>query len=150
MCENGPVGYSKAGSFEGFCSGEGIARLTREKVAAGGDPELQQKAGSLQNITAKLVGDFAENGDEFCRCIYADCGRLLGKGLALIIDIINPQVIIIGSIFTRSKDLLWPYAQKKIAKEALSLSAGICRVVPAKLGESIGDIAALTVATGEF
>ena len=75
---------------------------------------------------------------------------MLGKGLALIIDIINPQVIIIGSIFTRSKDLLWPYAQEEIAKEALSLSAGVCRVVPAKLGESIGDIAALTVATGEF
>lgn len=150
LCDDGPVGYGKAGSFEGFCSGEGIARLTRERVSAGGNPALLKKAGSLENITAKLVGDCAENGDEFCRRIYADCGRWLGKGLALVIDMINPQLIIIGSIFTRSGGLLWPYAQKEIEKEALPQSSGVCRMVPAKLGESIGDIAALTVAAGKY
>ena len=64
----------------------------------------------------------------------------------MVIDLLNPEVIVIGSVFARSQNLLWEPAKKVIEKEALSLSAGCCRVVPAKLGEHIGDYAAVASA----
>ncbi|MDR1892886.1 MAG: ROK family protein [Oscillospiraceae bacterium] len=146
MEKDGPIGYGKAGSFEGFCSGSGIAAQGRTRAEAGQCPKLMEAAGSLENITAKLIGDLAERGNADCTQIYADCGKALGKGLALLIDLLNPQVIVIGSIFTRSQTLLWPYAKEVIEQEALALSLGVCEVKSAALGDSIGDYAALAVA----
>lgn len=71
---------------------------------------------------------------------------MLGYGLSVLIDILNPEVIVIGSVFARSRDLLWPEAEKIIEREALSVSSGCCRVVPAQLGESIGDFGAIATA----
>ncbi len=148
MSEEGPVGYGKAGSFEGFCSGEGLARAARDKIELAKESGLFSSGSSLQSINAKQIASLADSGDEFCRSIYADCGHMLGKGMALMIDLLNPQMIVIGSIFARSQNLLWNYAKEEIETEALKRSAEECRVVPSLLGESLGDIAALTVAAG--
>lgn len=150
LCESGPVGYGKAGSFEGYCSGGGIAALARAEAAAGKCPRLLAKAGTYDAINAKLVSDLAKQGDEACRRIYAKSGQMLGKGLAMIMDVLNPQVIVIGSVFTRSYELLWEYAKAEIEKEALPISAGVCQVRTSELGDLIGDYAALTLASGQF
>ena len=150
MSDSGPVGYGKSGSFEGFCSGGGLALAAREKIGEAKESRLFALAGSPEAIDAKQIADFADEGDEFCRKIYADCGRMLGKGLALLIDLLNPQMIVIGSVFARSQNLLWEYARAEMEKEAIKRSTAVCRVVPAQLGESLGDIAALTVAMGKF
>lgn len=150
MSSTGPEGYGKAGSFEGFCSGGGLALAARAKIGNAPDSALFPFAGSPAQITAKRIAALADEGDEFCRNIYADCGRVLGRGLAMIIDLLNPQAIILGSIFTRSRNLLWEYARAEIGAEALGRSAAVCRVLPAQLGEDLGDIAALTVASGGF
>ena len=150
MSESGPVGYGKAGSFEGFCSGGGIALAAKAKAGEAKDSPLFSPGSPPQPVNAKRIADLADGGDEFCRGVYADCGRMLGRGLALMIDILNPQMIVIGSIFARSRNLLWKYAQAEIEAEAIGRSAKVCRVVPAQLGESLGDVAALTVATGRF
>jgi len=68
------------------------------------------------------------------------------KGLSMMIDILNPEIIVIGSIFTRSMSLLWDSALNVILSEALKISWSACKVVPSALGEYIGDYAALTVA----
>ena len=62
------------------------------------------------------------------------------------IDILNPELIVIGSIYARTEDLLKPLMEEVLSKEALPLANKVCRVVPAALGESIGDFAALSVA----
>ncbi len=61
-------------------------------------------------------------------------------------DILNPQRIVIGSIFIRCRRFLQPAMEAEIAREALPGAARVCEVVPAKLGESIGDYACLSVA----
>lgn len=146
----GPVGYGKAGSFEGFCSGGGIAQLgytkAMEKVQMGEYPSYFKKGYTAADVTAKTVADAAEAGDETAIEVYKICGEYLGKGLSLIIDILNPEVIVIGSIFARSRNLLWEHAKKVIDDEALYLSASSCKVVPAELGEQIGDYAAIATA----
>ena len=64
----------------------------------------------------------------------------------MIIDIINPQRIVIGSIYVRCRAFLQPAMEAEIAREALPPAARVCEVVPAALGESIGDYACLSVA----
>jgi glucokinase len=67
-------------------------------------------------------------------------------GLAIIIDILNPEVIVIGSIFARCRELLEPSMAEVLAREALPQSLRHCAIVPAALGEDIGDWAAITIA----
>lgn len=132
LAPDGPVGFGKNGSFEGFCSGGGIAQLG--KMILGED------------ISAKEIAERALSGDEKAIEVYRVSGEYLGKGLSIIIDILNPEKIVIGSIFARSHKLLWESAEKEIKKEALSESANCCRVVAAELGENIGDFAAVATA----
>ena len=146
----GPVGYGKAGSFEGFCSGGGIAQLgyikALEKVQTGEYPLYFQKGMTADDVSAKSIAEAADKGDETAVEVYRTCGEYLGRGLSVVIDILNPQVIVLGSIFARSHHLLWQSTEKIIKQEALPLSAGCCQVVPARLGESIGDYAAIATA----
>ena len=146
----GPVGYGKAGSFEGFCSGNGIAQLgymkAREKLQQGICPAYFQKDAAPDTITAKAIADAAHAGDETALEVYRICGAYLGKGLSVVIDLLNPERIVIGSIFARSKDLLWETMEQEIRKEALGICAQCCAVVPAALGEEIGNYAAVAVA----
>lgn len=146
----GPIGYGKQGSFEGFCSGGGIAQLgysmALEKVQGGSYPLYFQKEMTLKDVSAKTIADAADAGDETALEVYRICGEYLGRGLSILIDILNPETIVIGSIFGRSHNLLWPSTQLAIKKEALSASSDVCRVVAAELGEQIGDYAAIATA----
>lgn len=149
----GPVGYGKSGSLEGFCSGGGIAQLARSKVLErlqyGEKVSFCKGGDNLEDSTAKAVRDAAEAGNELAKEIYDISGEYLGRGLSILIDLLNPDKIVIGSIFARCVDLLWTPASKVIQKECISSSAKACHVVPAGLGEQVGDYAALTVALYE-
>ena len=146
----GPVGFGKAGSFEGFCSGGGIAQLAqikaREKLQMGQSLPFCATLQELPNITAKCVAEAAMAGDETAIAVYALCAEYLGKALSLFIDILNPEIIVIGSIYGRARALLEPGMMKVIERETISVSRGDCRIVPAGLSENIGDIAALSLA----
>ena len=150
LSDFGPVGYGKAGSFEGFCSGGGIGQMgytkALEMAQMGKYPSYFKPGMTAADVTAKTVADAADAGDETAIEVYRNCGEYLGRGLSILIDILNPQVIVIGSIFGRSHNLLWEHTEKVINKEALALSAKCCKVVPAGLGEKIGDYAAIATA----
>jgi len=149
LSEYGPPGYGKTGSFEGFCSGGGIAMYARSVAEAefqkGKRPAFCPSREDMEKISARSVGNAAERGDPLAVEIYAEVGRKLGQALAIIIDLLNPELIIIGSIFTRSKNELWPYAEEVIKREALPNSMETCRVVPSLLGDEIGNYAAVTI-----
>ena len=146
----GPVGYGKAGSFEGFCSGGGIAQLgkiyAQEKMQMGKSVSFCKNYSELDTITAKSIAECANNGHEDAIEIYNTCGSMLGKGLSILIDILNPEIIVLGSIFQRSENLIRPKMQEVLKKECLRYSLDACTVVPAKLGDNIGDYAALSIA----
>ena len=150
LADFGPVGYGKMGSFEGFCSGSGIAQMAKscviEKLQMGQSTAICQNPEDLEHITAEVVCKAARAGDPLAKEIMDRCGRMLGVGLSIVMDILDPERIVIGSIFTRAQDLLWPEAQRVICREALLQTQQACKVVPSKLNESVGDIAALTVA----
>lgn len=147
LSDTGPVGFGKAGSFEGFCSGGGIAKLgielARKKIANGEYPLYLKEGMSEDDVSAKTIANAAISGDPTAIEVYRTSGEFLGKGLSIIIDILNPEAIVIGSIFARSGDLIIDSMEHQIKKEALGISANVCKILPAKLGESIGDYAAI-------
>ncbi len=144
----GPSGYGKAGSFEGYCSGSGIAQigilLAKEAVQNGITPAYLDEG--LDKITTKKIAFAAKNGDVTAKKVFDLCGEKLGEGLSLLTDILNPDRIVIGSVFTRCEDLLRPEMERVMRRECLPCSYAAVKVVPAALGESIGDYAALCAA----
>jgi len=130
----GPVGYGKEGSAEGFCSGAGMARLA--KIRKGLD------------ITTKELFARVRAGDSDCVEVFRESAAHLATILSYTIDILNPEVIALGGVFMRNADLFMPEIDPIIDREALPLARKVCRIVPAELGESIGDYAALAVAGG--
>lgn len=149
----GPIGFGKQGSFEGFCSGGGIAQLgysmALESIEKGEKVAYFNERMTQKDITAATVAEAAKNGDKTAIEVYRTSGEMLGRGLAMIIDTLNPQRIVIGSIFARSGELLYDAMKKEIDKEALSLSSACCKIVPAMLQENIGDYAAIATALGD-
>ncbi|WP_028868734.1 ROK family protein [Psychromonas arctica] len=150
LSEHGPVGYGKMGSFEGFCSGGGIAQLGKTKILEqfqmGNYVSFCENKSNIDHIDAKAIAIAAKNGDPLAINILNMSGTALGKGLSIIIDILNPEIIIIGGIFTHCKDFLWPSADIVMQQECLPYSRNVCSVVSSTLSEQVGDYAALAVA----
>ena len=150
MAEDGPVGYYKKGSFEGFCSGGGLAQLgtayAKDALSKGKKCAFCKSEDEIGSITAKKLAEAADAGDEVAIAVWNACGEMLGRGLALLVDILNPECIVLGSIYARSGHLLREAMEKTLAKEALPEALAVCRIVPAALTESVGDKAALCVA----
>ena len=147
LARNGPIGFGKEGSFEGFCSGGGIARLAvqmakRQKQT----PACIQEMGGYDKVTTKALAKYAFDGDKFAKKVFAKSGQMLGRGLSVLIDLLNPETIVLGGVFMRSSKLLLPTMNAEIQKEALAQSNSVCQIVPAKLSENVGDIAAISVA----
>lgn len=126
LTKDGPLGYHKNGSFEGWCSGTGFARFA--------------------GIDAKTAAERARKGDAKCLADFQEMGRKLGEGLAIVIDTINPARIALGGVYMRCVDLLEPSMREVLKKEALPQSLAVCEIVPSVCGEEIGDKAALAVA----
>ncbi len=149
LAEDGPVGYGKAGSFEGFCSGGGIknlAQLTaRRYLTENKESILFKTEEDIEKLDAKIVAEAMYQGDAFAKEVYIECAEYLGRGLSIIIDILNPEAVIIGSIYERNQAFFSEIISGIIKKEALSFSAEVCKILPAELGDSIGDFAALGV-----
>jgi glucokinase len=103
----------------------------------------------LGNIDAKLVAHAANSGDPVALEIIRISGEYLGQALAILIDILNPECIVIGSIYSRNEVLFKPFIDKVLQMEAIPASLQVCSIRPAGLGDSIGDYAALCVALYE-
>ena len=153
LAKSGPVGFGKAGSFEGFCSGGGIAQLAKSivteklnnKVVVDFCPSLEK----VKDIDAKMVALAASAGDLVANEIIGISAEYLGQALSILIDILNPESIVIGSIYARNEMLFKPLIEKVLQQEAIPASLEVCRIMPAGLGDSIGDFAALCVAIYE-
>ena len=150
MEKDGPIGYGKAGSMEGFCSGGGIRQIAvakaKEMLLQGKAPSFCPSPDDLGGVNAQRVAECARAGHADAIELYEDCGYMLGRGIAILLDILNPQAVVIGSIYARAHELLEPAMMRALHKEALPDSVAACRILPAALGESLGDIAAISVA----
>jgi len=151
LTESGPVGHNKAGSVEGWVSGSGMAQAAlapiREATQRGTHTTLKPFA-EKGILTPRHIAAAALEGDEVAQEIIHSTGERLGEALAILIDILNPECIVMGGLAMRLGEALLAPARAVLEREALPESARACKLVAAALGESIGDVAALCVATG--
>jgi len=136
LAEDGPPGFGKRGSWESFGSGAGLVELAAEMF-----PERWK----TQTPIAELVSAMLEE-DREAIAVAEVAGKWMGRGLALLIDALNPQVIVFGSLGVVLGERILGPARKVILEEALPQAAAACELVPAALGKRIGDVAALMAA----
>ncbi len=152
LTRTGPVGHNKAGSAEGWASGGGMAQLATQAVAAAAKKKQRTVLAALvqsgKALSARDVGMAAQQGDRVALEILESTGRRLGEVLAILVDLLNPERIVIGGLAMRLGDLLLDPARSVMQREALAPAVASCRIVPAALDERIGDVAALCVAMG--
>ena len=149
LTPDGPVGYHKAGSAEGWVSGGGVAQWAAAEInaaRAAGERSLLLDHPPQHVVTARDIGAAAEQQDALACRIVTQLGEKLGRALAILVDILNPERIVIGGLAMRLGERLLSPARRALAEEALPQCAAVCQVVPAALGESIGDAAALCIA----
>jgi glucokinase len=150
LAPDGPAGYGKAGSFEGFCAGSGIGRWAQTVAASAlqqGNPSaLAGGWAEIGEITAERAGRAADAGDPLALGLWTQVGRKLGTGLALLIDVLNPDAIVLGGIYPRQRHRLEEPMRAVLEQEALPEALACCRIEPAALGERIGEWSGLAVA----
>lgn len=132
----GPVGFGKVGSWEGFASGQGLVELAAMKF-----PHRWSQANPIREVVGAMLAD-----DPDALAVAAEAGTWMGRGMALLIDTLNPQLIVLGSLAVALGDRVLEPARRAVIEEALPQAAAACEIVPAKLGKGIGDVAALMAA----
>ncbi len=141
---DGPVGFNKAGSVEGFYSGGGIARLAESLIQSRRDAAPSWYSPEVP-VTTKLIADAAKSGEVLALEIMHQAGESLGEALAILIDLFNPERVVIGGFFPSCRILLEPSMHAVLRREALTIPREACTVVPALLGDTIGSHGAIAV-----
>ncbi len=139
LADDGPLGFGKRGSWESFASGAGLIQLAAQMFPA---------RWSAESPIASLVTAMVDNDSDALQVAEA-AGRWMGRGLALLIDALNPQIVVFGSLGVVLGERILAPARKVIAAEALPQSAAACELLPSVLGKQIGDVAALMAALTE-
>jgi glucokinase len=147
---DGPVcGCGNRGCWEAVASGKAIGRLARQRVEGGAGADiLAAVGGDLDAITGELVGESAVAGNAFARDVLAEIGRYLGIGFASIVNIFDPEVIVVGGgAAAGSGELLLAPARDAMLAHVLGPSWRTpVRVVPAMLGNDAGVVGAAQLA----
>ena len=122
------------GCLEAYASGPAIARRAVEAIEAGAESSLPGRVdGRLDEITAQTVYEAARAGDELAREIVGDTARFLGSGVANLLNIFNPEVVVVCGGVTGAGDLLFHPLRREVARRAFKPAVAACRILPGEL-----------------
>ncbi|HEY9127165.1 MAG TPA: ROK family protein [Acidobacteriaceae bacterium] len=136
LAEDGPEVFGKRGGWESFRSGRGMLELAARMYPARWTPHTP-----IRELVTTMLAD-----DRDALEVAAAAGRWLGRGVALLIDAFNPQVIVLGSLGVALGERVLGPAREVIAKEALPQAVAACELVTSRFGAGIGDVASLMAA----
>jgi glucokinase len=136
LAEDGPLAYGKRGSWESFASGSGLVHLASRMYPARWNPKTP-----IRDLVDAML-----RFDEEAMRVATVAGEYLGRGLALLIDAFNPQVIVLGALAGVLQERILAPAREVVALEALPQAVAACEILPSVLGSRIGDVAALMAA----
>ena len=134
------------GCLEMYASGTAIARRTREAIQAGAQSQILNLAGSVEEITTHHILTALEKDDALAQKIWNETTEYLGRGLAVVINSFNPEVIVVGGGVTAAGDLLFKPVREKALRYAFPRLAAVCSIVPAGLGSNVGVVGAAACA----
>ncbi|PYO99375.1 MAG: transcriptional regulator [Gemmatimonadetes bacterium] len=134
------------GCLEAYASGPAIAARAVEGIADGTDTSLPKYVnGDLSKITAQLVYEAAHDGDDYALEVVKDTAKFLGVGVANIINIFNPQVVVICGGVTLAGERLFGPLRSEAKRRAFKPAVDVCRIVPGELTGTAGVYGAAAV-----
>jgi glucokinase len=136
LAPDGPVGFGKAGSWEGFASGAGLVELAGHMF-----PRRWRPGTPIRELVGAMLVD-----DPEALAVATEAGSWMGRGMAMLVDTLNPQVIVLGTLAVVLGERILGPARHVVAEEALPSAVAACEILPAALGLQIGDVAALMAA----
>lgn len=137
VADDGPWHFGKNGAWEAFASGGGLVRLAARMY-----PDRWHADAPIQDVVAAIL-----SGDADMALVATEAGRMLGRGLAILIDVLNPEIIVIASLATVLGDRVLAPARAEVAREALRPAVEACEIVTPALGvPRAGDVASLMAA----
>lgn len=144
IMEDGPrCSCGNYGCVEALCGAPGISQRAKEAIEAGaGSKIVDLVEGDLQKITPKVIYDAAVAGDKLAQRVMDDTGKYVGIAMAGVVNIINPELLIIGGGVAAAGEMLIGRIRREIKKRAMSVQGEMVKVVAAQLGEDAGLIGA--------
>ncbi len=131
------------GCLEAYASGTAIAARAREGLAAGAHSLLPELTGGDPDaITSATVYEAVAAGDPFATGVLTEAARFLGVGVANVINLLNPEAVIIMGGVTRAGEPLFGPLRAEAHRRAFRTLADSCRIVPAALPEAPGVVGA--------
>jgi glucokinase len=126
------------GCLEALASGTGLARRAQTRVTGPEGQAIIALAGSVEAITAKVVGEAALQGDPLAIDLIREVGEYLGWGLITFLRLFNPQIVIIGGGLTQLGDLLFEPIRRVVQQNLVQAYWEDCPIVPCAFGDDIG------------
>jgi len=134
------------GCLEAYASGPAIAARAIEGIEAGADSSLPRYVnGDLARITAQIVYEAAHDGDEYALEVVHDTAKFLGAGVANVVNIFNPEVVVICGGVTLAGDKLFLPLRSEVKRRAFKPAVEACRIVPGELTGTAGVYGAAAV-----
>lgn len=139
-------GCGNDGCLEAYASGPAIARRTVEALAAGAESAITLILhGDLTQITAQTVYQAAAAGDPLALEVVQDTAKYLGVGVANLINILNPEVVVICGGVTHAGDRLFTPLRREVTRRAFRPAVQACRIVPGALPGTAGVVGAAKI-----
>jgi glucokinase len=138
------------GCLEALASGTALAREALAAAQAAPDSALGRALAEGRPISGPLVTELAYDGDELARSVLALIGRRLGVGIASYVNVLNPEVVVVGGGVIAAGDLLLEPAREEVRARALAPSRDIVRIVPARFGAESGMLGAAALVLDEL
>ncbi|MGH7528711.1 MAG: ROK family protein [Gemmatimonadales bacterium] len=134
------------GCLEAYASGPNIALRAIEAIEAGAESRLPQYVGGdLKRVTAQTVYEAAHDGDELALEVVNDTARFLGAGVANLLNVFNPEVVVVCGGVTLAGDHLFVPLRREVARRAFKPAVNACRIVPGELAGTAGVYGAAKV-----
>ena len=139
------------GCLEAYASGPAIALRAVEGIEAGADSVLPELVdGRLENLTAATVYEGVVREDEYATEVMKDTAKFLGAGVANLINILNPQMVVIAGGVTRAGEHLFTPLRAEVRRRAFRTAEEVCRIVSAELPGTAGVVGAAAVFKNEL
>ena len=153
LLPDGPrCGCGKRGCLEALCSGPAIARRAQDTIqkqlvdgTESATALLKLANGHIKNVKSEHVLEAAQTGDILALQLVEETAYYMGWGIANLVNILNPDIVLLGTIAIAAGDLLLNPIRKNVSKFAMTRPTEAVKIAPAQLGDALGDLAAIAL-----
>jgi predicted NBD/HSP70 family sugar kinase len=141
----------RTGCLETVASGRAIGIIAREQVERGAASRLSERIGGrTEAIDTQLVVELAKDGDRLCAGILEEAGRSLGHGIAALINLFNPDIVVLGGRVAGAGDLILKPVRETAVRHSMQRLSRDVEFVTSPLGARAGSLGVAMLAARDF